>query len=39
MQPVSSEHGLVDAINAVEVAMKAQFSEVRWSFFEPDVAD
>jgi cation diffusion facilitator family transporter len=27
------------AINAVEAAMKAQFPEVRWSFFEPDVTD
>jgi len=27
---------LVDRINAVERAVKAQFPEVRWSFFEPD---
>ncbi|HET9817674.1 MAG TPA: cation diffusion facilitator family transporter [Rhodanobacteraceae bacterium] len=39
MQPGSSGHGLVEAINAVEAAMKAEFSEVRWSFFEPDVVD
>jgi cation diffusion facilitator family transporter len=31
--------GLVEAINAVEKAMKQQFPEIRWSFFEPDVAD
>jgi len=34
-----STKGVVDAINAVEAAMKAQFPEIRWSFFEPDVAD
>jgi cation diffusion facilitator family transporter len=30
---------LIAAINRVEVAMKKQFPEIRWSFFEPDVAD
>ncbi|HEY8012147.1 MAG TPA: cation diffusion facilitator family transporter [Rudaea sp.] len=30
---------VVDSINAVEAAMKAQFPEIRWSFFEPDVKD
>lgn len=30
---------LIDAINRVEAAMKARFPEIRWSFFEPDVAD
>jgi len=30
---------LVEAINAVETAMKAQFPEIRWSFFEPDISD
>jgi cation diffusion facilitator family transporter len=30
---------LVEAINRVEAAMKAQFSEIRWSFFEPDIDD
>ena len=30
---------LIDAINRVEAAMKLQFGQVRWSFFEPDVAD
>jgi cation diffusion facilitator family transporter len=29
---------LVEQINAVERAVKAQFPEVKWSFFEPDVA-
>ena len=28
---------LVDQINAIEQAMKQEFPEVRWSFFEPDV--
>ena len=31
--------GVVDAINAVEKDLKAKFPDVRWSFFEPDVAD
>jgi cation diffusion facilitator family transporter len=30
---------MIDAINRVEAVMKAQFPEIRWSFFEPDVAD
>ena len=30
---------LIQAINRVEAAMKKQFPEIRWSFFEPDVAD
>lgn len=30
---------LIDATNRVEAAMKAKFPEIRWSFFEPDVAD
>ena len=29
----------IEAINAVERDMKAAFGEIRWSFFEPDVAD
>lgn len=39
MQPQSSDRALIDAINTVEAAMKAQFDDIRWSFFEPDVAD
>jgi len=27
------------AFDRVEAAMKAKFPEIRWSFFEPDVAD
>ncbi len=30
---------LIAAINRVEAAMKQQFPEIRWSFFEPDVED
>lgn len=39
MAPAASDRALIDAINAVERAMKETFVEVRWSFFEPDVAD
>jgi len=39
MQPVASDRALVDAINTVEAAMKAEFDDVKWSFFEPDNAD
>jgi cation diffusion facilitator family transporter len=30
---------LIEAINAIEHDLKARFPEIRWSFFEPDVAD
>jgi len=39
MMPAASERALIEAINTVEAAMKAEFSEIRWSFFEPDIAD
>ena len=39
MTPTGSDRGLIDAINTVEAAMKAQFADIRWSFFEPDVTD
>ena len=39
MAPAASDRALIDAINTVERAMKAEFGDVRWSFFEPDVAD
>jgi cation diffusion facilitator family transporter len=39
MMPVSSDRLLIDAINTVELAMKTRFDDVRWSFFEPDIAD
>ena len=34
-----SAAGLIEAINAVERDLKARFPDIRWSFFEPDVAD
>ncbi len=39
MRPQGSEAGLIDAINAIEAALKQTFPEVRWSFFEPERAD
>ena len=39
MQPASSDRALIDAINTVEAAMKGRFTDIRWSFFEPDVVD
>jgi cation diffusion facilitator family transporter len=39
MHPVASDRLLIDAINTVEAAMKAEFDDVRWSFFEPDISD
>lgn len=39
MQRTADDLTLIAAINTVEAAMKAEFSEVRWSFFEPDVTD
>jgi hypothetical protein len=37
MRPQGSLDALVDAINAIEAALKVRFPEVRWTFFEPDV--
>ncbi|HET6804587.1 MAG TPA: cation transporter [Frateuria sp.] len=39
MEPCPSDRVLIEAINNVERDMKAQFPDVRWSFFEPDVTD
>jgi len=39
MQPDVDSRTLIEAINTVEAAMRAEFSEIRWSFFEPDCAD
>ncbi len=39
MQDAPHATALVEAINRVEAALRAQFPEVRWSFFEPDVED
>jgi hypothetical protein len=30
---------LVDTINRIEVATRAEFPEIQWLFFEPDVVD
>ena len=37
--PVATALDLINAVNAVERAMKQRFPEIRWSFFEPDVSD
>ncbi|HET7843215.1 MAG TPA: cation diffusion facilitator family transporter [Xanthomonadales bacterium] len=34
-----STRGLVEEINRVEADLRKQFPDVRWCFFEPDVAD
>jgi hypothetical protein len=39
MQATAGDQQLIAAINTVEAAMKAEFADVRWSFFEPDNAD
>ncbi|MBE1161699.1 cation diffusion facilitator family transporter [Dyella acidiphila] len=39
MAPTPDSLSLVQAINTVEAAMKARFTDIRWSFFEPDIAD
>jgi cation diffusion facilitator family transporter len=39
MSPAPDQTALVEAINSVERAMKAQFPDIRWSFFEPDITD
>lgn len=39
MAPMSSAQAMVESINAVERDLKARFTDVRWSFFEPDVVD
>lgn len=39
MHPASSDVALIGAINAVEARLRAEFAQVRWIFFEPDLAD
>ena len=39
MLPSATALDLINAVNAVERAMKTRFPEIRWSFFEPDIAD
>jgi divalent metal cation (Fe/Co/Zn/Cd) transporter len=37
MQDRPTTRALVEDINRIEVAMKARFPNVRWSFFEPEI--
>ncbi len=37
MRDHGSQGELIDAINRTEVAFKARFPEVQWTFFEPDI--
>ena len=39
MQPLGSDVALIEAINAVEASLRAEFAQVGWIFFEPDLAD
>jgi cation diffusion facilitator family transporter len=39
MAPTPSNRDMIEAINAVEYDLKKRFPDVRWSFFEPDIAD
>jgi cation diffusion facilitator family transporter len=39
MRDVDTPALLIADINRVEVALKARYPQVRWSFFEPDIAD
>lgn len=39
MEPQASDVGLVRTINEVEARFRAQFGDVRWLFFEPDLDD
>jgi cation diffusion facilitator family transporter len=39
MAPTPDSLSMIQAINTVEAAMKTQFADIRWSFFEPDVED
>lgn len=39
MHPTGSDVALIDAINAVEASVRGEFAQVRWIFFEPDLAD
>ena len=39
MRPAASAVALIEAINRVERGFRAEFPQVRWLFFEPDLAD
>jgi hypothetical protein len=38
MRPADAK-GLVAAINRAEAALRREFPEIQWVFFEPDIAD
>jgi cation diffusion facilitator family transporter len=39
MRPASTPEAMIADINRTEAALKAEFPQIRWSFFEPDVED
>ena len=39
MRPTQSAQALVESINRIERSFRAAFPQVRWLFFEPDIAD
>jgi hypothetical protein len=39
MQPQGDETRLIHAINRVEASLREAFPQLRWVFFEPDLAD
>lgn len=39
MAPTPDNLSMIAAINAVERDLKTRFTDIRWSFFEPDVTD
>jgi cation diffusion facilitator family transporter len=39
MGPAPTPRAMIEAINTVEAEFKAEFKDVRWSFFEPDYTD
>jgi len=39
MRPTPSAQALVESINRIEQSFRAAFPQVRWLFFEPDIAD
>jgi cation diffusion facilitator family transporter len=39
MNPTPTNRELIEAINLVEIDFKRAFHDIRWSFFEPDIAD
>jgi divalent metal cation (Fe/Co/Zn/Cd) transporter len=39
MAAAPTARAMIEAINVVEADFKAEFRDVRWSFFEPDYTD